>query len=350
MSTLPLAATSSEVLDWLLEPDDPAVRAVALRDLLDAPPDNPEYVAARRASLTVAPLATILDAMAPEGYWADPDNGYTPKYRSTFWAMILLAQLGVTAADDPRIARACLRLLDTTVSPYGQISYHGGPENTFDCLQGNICRVLLQMGIADPRLDHAVDWMARTVTGDGIAPAGTRNEPMRYYMYKCGPGFACGANNHRPCAWGAAKVMLALARVPPAQRTPQVEAAIAQGVDFLLDIEPTTAAWPTPTGGAPNRAWWKFGFPVFYVTDLLQVAEALVALGYGADPRLAATLDLVRAKRKTDGRWALEYSYGSKTWVQFGQVGTPSKWVTLRALRVLESAREAQITVQPARM
>lgn len=57
----------------------------------------------------------------------------------------------------------------------------------------------------------------------------------------------------------------------------------------------------------PSGNWWKFGFPVFYVTDLLQLAEALVNLGYGQDPRLAGTLDLIRSKQDANGRWALEY-------------------------------------------
>lgn len=246
MSSRLLAVTTSDVLDWLLEREDPAVRAVTLRDLLDAPPEDPDYRAACAQRRNVGPVADVLQAMAPEGYWESPDHGYTPKYTSTYWAMILLAQLGVRATDDPRIARACARLLDMDISPEGLFSPTTSPAGTIDCLQGNLCAALLAMGVSDPRLDRAIDWMARTVTGDGIAPLGTRDEPMRYYMNKCGPGFACGANNYRPCAWGGAKVMLALARVPPAQRTPQIEAAIAQGVDFLLGIDPTTAAWPTP--------------------------------------------------------------------------------------------------------
>ena len=56
---------------------------------------------------------------------------------------------------------------------------------------------------------QAFEWMARTVTGEGIAPLTDKQAAVRYYAYKCGPGFACGVNNQRPCAWGAVKVMLA---------------------------------------------------------------------------------------------------------------------------------------------
>jgi hypothetical protein len=81
-----------------------------------------------------------------------------------------------------------------------------------------------------------------------------------------------------------------------------------------------------------------FGFPVFYVTDLLQIVEALALLGHAADPRLANTLALVRDKQDAQGRWPLEYAYGSKTWGDFGRKGRPNKWVTLRALRALKQA------------
>jgi len=179
--------------------------------------------------------------------------------------------------------------------------------------------------------------MARSVTGEGIAPAEDRAAPLRYYAGKCGPLFACGANAKAACAWGAAKVMLALARWPAARRTPLVERAIAAGVDFLFGVDPATAAYPSGWAEKPSRNWWKFGFPVFYVTDILQIAEALAGLGYAQDPRLGATRDLILGKQDAEGCWPLEYGYAGKTWVDVGTNKAPNKWVTLRALRVLRA-------------
>ena len=179
--------------------------------------------------------------------------------------------------------------------------------------------------------------MARTVTGEGIAPNSERDAAVRYYAGKCGPLFACGANNTLPCAWGAAKVMLAFSKWPIERRTPLIDRAIQQGVDFLLGVDPASAAYPAGWSDKPSGNWWKFGFPVFYVTDILQIVEALVALGYGGDPRLANALTLVRDKQDAQGRWALEYDYAGKTWVDFGPKKQPNKWVTLRALRVLKT-------------
>ena len=135
--------------------------------------------------------------------------------------------------------------------------------------------------------------------------------------------------------------MLALAKLPPERRTPRIKHAIQRGVDFFFDVDPATAAYPTRTGDKPKRSWWKFGFPVFYVTDLLQLVEALVNLGYGRDPRLAHALTIIRDKQDANGCWPLEYEYKGKTWSTFGAKNRPNKWVTLRALRVLKAAEAA---------
>ena len=326
----------ADPLPWLLEPQDPGVRYLAMRDLLDPPVDDPGLLAVQQAAHQKGPIAAILDKMHPDGYWARPGAGYNPKYYSTGWSLITLAQLGASVTMDMRISQACAYLLKTALTQAGQFSMNGTPSATIDCLQGNLCAALVMLGCDDPRLALAYEWMARTVTGEGLAPADQRQAPLRYFSAKCGPGFACGYNGGLPCAWGAAKVLLAFSRWPADQRTPLMERAIRQGVDFLLSRDPARADYPTRNAAKPSVNWWKFGFPVFYITDLLQVLEALVALGFGTNPRLAHALELVRQKQDEQGRWALEYDYTGKTWVDFGSKKQPNKWVTLRALKVLQ--------------
>jgi hypothetical protein len=322
-------------LSWLLEPDPPGVRYLALRDLLDRPPDDPELVAARHDAHTRGPIAKILAAMDEEGFWVEPGPGYLPKYRSSVWSIINLAQLGASAQADERIGRACNYLLDHALCPGGQFSSSGPPSGTVDCLQGNLCWALLELGCDDPRLEGAFDWMARTVTGEGIAPSDDRQAAVRYYAGKCGPLFLCGANNRQACAWGAVKVLLALGHWPVERRTTQMERAIEQGVEYILSVDPATGAYPTWNEQKPSGNWWRLGFPVFYVTDLLQLVEALAGVGYGRDPRLARAVGLIRDKQDAQGCWLLEYDYAGKTWAEYGPKKQPNPWVTLRAMRVL---------------
>jgi hypothetical protein len=336
---------NSDPLPWLLESNSPGARYLALRDLVDAP-NAAELRAARTAAHKRGPIAVVLRHMEKEGYWVKPGPSYNPKYRSAVWSMITLAQLGASIEEDKRIGLACAYMLDHTLANGGQFSSlnSGAASGTVDCLQGNMCWALLELGCEDPRLDKAFDWMARSVTGEGIAPAEDGDTPRRYYAYKCGPTFACGVNADLPCAWGGVKVLMALGRLPAARRTPAIERAIRRGVDFLFGVDPATAAYPTRKGDKPSRNWWKFGFPIFYVTDVVQLVEALVMLGYGRDPRLAHALEIIRDKQDHKGRWPLEFDYlNGKMWLDFGKKHLPNKWVTLRALRVLKAAAQPDL-------
>jgi hypothetical protein len=327
---------NGDSLSWLLESESPGVRYLALRDLVEGVSEA-ELSIAQEAAHREGPIATILENMSAEGYWKKDGPGYNPKYRSTVWALIMLAQLGASADKDERIVQACSYLLDHGLAEGGQFSASGPPSGTADCLQGNMCWALTELGYDDPRLDPAYEWMARTVNGEGLAPPTERNAPLRYYAGKYGPTFACGSNNKLPCAWGGTKVMLAFGVLPKARRTPLIENAIQQGVDFLFSVDPAEATYPSGYSDKPSGNWWKFGFPVFYITDLLQVVEALVGLGYVDDPRLENALTLIREKQDDEGRWPLEYSYTGKTWVDFGPKKEPNKWVTLRGLRALQA-------------
>jgi hypothetical protein len=327
-------AINEKTLAWLLEPEDPGVRYLTMRDLVKS--GTHELTAARKMAHAAGPIAVVLSNMAEQGYWVRPGPGYNPKYRGNVWSLILLSQLGASIESDRRIATACNYQLDHALTESGQFAYNGAPGGTIDCLQGNLCAALLDLGCRDSRLDKAFEWMARSVTGEGVAPAGDES-PIRYYAYKCGPGFACGANGKKPCAWGAVKVMLAFSKLPKSERTPLINRAVKTGAAFLLGTDPAKADYPTRTDSKPSRDWWKFGFPVFYVTDLLQNVEALVGVGYGNDPRLKNAIEIIREKQDADGRWALEYDYAGKTWGEYGALKTTNKWVTLRALRVLKA-------------
>jgi hypothetical protein len=85
-----------------------------------------------------------------------------------------------------------------------------------------------------------------------------------------------------------------------------------------------------------NSSWFKFGYPLGYVTDVLLNLEALAEAGYGGDQRLDEAIELVRSKQDEQGRWKMEYSYNGKMWADVEKKDEPSKWVTLRAMRMLK--------------
>jgi len=318
----------ADPLPWLLERDEanPGVRFFALRDLLDRSPDVPELEAARVQVMRVGPVRAILDAQSPEGYWVKPGPGYSPKYRGTVWSVLFLAQLGADGRDE-RVRRAADYVFSHAQAANDAFACNGRPSTSIHCLWGNMVRALLDLGIwGDERLERAVDSLARSVTGEG------------YEWYRRGgvqgPGFVCSANYGLPCGWGAVRALWALNGVPVADRGPAVEAAIQAGVDFLLSYDVARADYPYQE--RINSSWFKFGYPLGYVTDVLLNLEALAEAGCGGDPRLDGAVDLVLSKQDEGGRWKLEYSYKGKMWADIEKKGRPSKWVTLRTTRVLK--------------
>ena len=321
---------NDDPLSWLLEPDadNPGVRYFALRDLVDLGEGDPEVQAARSAVMMTGPVPAILDAQYPDGYWVKPGGGYSPKYRSTVWQILFLAELGADPADE-RVRRGCEYLLSHSVASNGAFSARQKPVPSvcIHCLNGNMIYALRRLGYArDPRVEVTLDWLARAITGE---------EPIRYYKGGAtGPGFACSANQGQPCAWGAAKAMRALISVPPDERTGVVQRAIEAGAEFLLSRDPAAADYPYTV--RVSSTWFKLGFPLSYWSDVLETTAVLVELGYGDDPRLANALQFVLAKQDDRGRWKLENALNGKMWADIEEKRQPSKWVTLRALRVLK--------------
>lgn len=330
---------NGDPLTWLLDETAPAVRRRALRELLDRPADDPDVVAAQGAAMAADPIATIMAAQDPEGWWVKPGGGYSPKYSSTVWSLIILDQLGADGSD-PRLRTACEYLLTHAQAPNGGFAFSTGktgptPSGVAHCLNGNLLRALIGFGwLDDERVQASLAWEASAITGEG--------EHHWYRSTTSGPGFRCSINEHLPCGWGAAKAVLALARVPAERRTPEVARALDQGIEFLLSVDPETAMYPMGWGNTkPNGSWFKLGFPSGYVADVLQVMEAVGEAGRGADPRMANAVDWLLEQQVAPGRWPNRNRYTGKMHIDIDSGRGPSRWVTLRALRVLKMVAEA---------
>jgi hypothetical protein len=340
-------ALKADPTNWLLEESNPAVRYMTLRDIVDA--DEKEVKVARAKAHREGPIATILDNMNPEGYWITPGLGYSPKFKSTVWSILSLAQLGASGEEDKRIQTACNYLLDHALVKGGQFTARQ-PSDMGLCLQGNLLAALPELGCTDKRLDTAFEYTARRVTDeglspklnpDGLAPGEGIVGPFRTLKFITDPVFGCRTNKGLSCGWAGVSVMLAFSRLPAKSRSGLIKRAVKAGADFFFKTDPATADFHDSKSGVPNEKWWQFKFPDFYATDILKMAEALTALGYGADPRLAHTLSLIRDKQDENGCWPLEYvDRTRKMWVKYGAEGKPNKWVTLRAMRVLKRAAE----------
>lgn len=317
-------------IDWLLEKENPSVRYFALKQLLNRAEDAPDVQAARRAIMRSEPIKTILAAQAAEGYWAKPGSGYSPKYQASTWQILFLAELGADG-QHRLVRRGCEYVLEHAPAGLGGFSVYADvrPGGALHCLNGNLIWALIALGCDnDERAGHAVDWLAGAITGEAF--------DSYYASGTSGPGFCCVANNGQPCAWGAVKALRALTHLPAKWQSARTRRAATTAAEFLLGRDPARADYPYT--GRVSGEWFKFGFPLSYTSDVLEAVLVLGEAGYARDPRLENAIRLILSKRDAGGRWAMKHSLNGKMWIDIETKGQPSKWLTLRALRVMKMA------------
>jgi hypothetical protein len=307
------------LLDWLLEPENAPVRYLALRTLLSCPETDADVVAARSAIMRCPQVRAILDAQYPAGYWIKPDRGYSPKHKATIWQLILLADLHATRTA--AIERACDHVLVTALrSDQALFSAHKHSTGIFPCLNGDLLRALWHFGYGDHSAVRAVaESLARSTAEHGWACA--KNSVQ-----------ARDRTTWEPCLWGCVKVLRGFAAIPVAERSPHVCQAIAHSTAVLLSHDLAQDQFPSRVD-VPSH-WLRFGFPLGYGSDLLEALLVLTELG--TVPNQEQAIHSVLRKQDAAGRWSLEHALPN-AWADFGVIGAPSKWVTLRAIRVLRA-------------
>jgi hypothetical protein len=325
------AALRAYPLDWLLAEDNPAVRYLALTRLLNVPETAPEAQTAREAIMETGYVPALLALQDTPAYRAAYPRFYTAKYKGLVWSLIVLAEH--RAMLTPRIAAQCEYLLqnaqELTDGGFAQAAAQrtggGRLSEVIPCLTGNLVWCFYTLGLgSDPRVQKGLDWLTRnTRLNDGQLIDPPAAPYARLEM-------CWGAHT---CHMGVVKALKAYGAVPPEQRTPALEAAVARAAEFML-IHRVDRRSHAPTR-LSKPGWRKFGFPLMYQTDTLEVLDVLTALGI-RDPRMAEAVQAVVDKQGADGCWRMENAYAGERILLPGEpLGAPSKWLTLRALCVL---------------
>lgn len=301
---------------WLLELANPEIRYLTLKWLLHYGEDHPE-VREARALIPASPVVqSILTLQSHDGWWYAPTATYTPLYKSTVWQVMFLAKMGLDANHEQmrRGAEHVFRLMQAEDGSF--CSTGRGYKGNLLCQEGLVCRALYSAGYGqDSRLQRAFSFLVSLI------------ETER---------FSCRYNGGLPCAWGAVKAIGALAQVPSTQQSPEIVHAIQLCADFLLSHNLATGDYPCKR--SMRSHWFRFGFPRGFNSDMLEAALALLEAGYGNDPRLATAVEYVASKRDAQWRWKMEESLNRRMLVDIEAKGRPSKWITLRALRLLANS------------
>jgi hypothetical protein len=278
------------------------------------------------------PVKAILAAQEPEGHWYEADDMYLPKYKATTHQLLILAELG--ASRTPAIERAVEHLYR-----FQRLSGHflivlpkteqGRASVVKDgcCIDGNVLHYLIHFGyLGDPRTEKLLNFI--------LDYHDAENAGWKCRSYPINRDAVFPVN----CYMGATKVLKALSTIPERRRSPEIKTLIGREVENILE-NGVYRYLRNPDGSRKDKAGWKrFGFPLFYQSDALEVLDSLTRLGV-RDERMAEAFELVRAAQQGDGSWLLKDTFNGKMWVDIDEKNRPSKWITLRAMRTLRGFR-----------
>jgi hypothetical protein len=298
------------VVDWLLA-GDPSIRWQVLEGLLNAPAAEVEAERARVAREGWG--AQLLTQQDPEGTWAQ--GLYSPKWVSTTYTMLLLRDLGLPA-DHPQAYAACGVMLDAAVGPRSRGGIGWASET---CIAGLVLSILSAFKVDDDRLERFADYLLNEQMIDG-------GWNCRYRR-----GAHHGSMNTTILALEAL-VRYERHRARQTRRLTAVREAQRRGREFLLAHHLYRSHH---SGKVIQRNYVRFAFPPQWHFDVLRGLDYFRDAGAPRDARLVDGIDLLRSKQDADGRWTLEHRYQAREWFQMETLGRPSRWNTLRALRVL---------------
>lgn len=320
-----------QVIEWLLEDENPSVRYFTLVSLLHKSPKNTEVRKARQTIMNTGVVPAILQQQN-EGVWGAPGRFYRDKYKGTSWNILILAEMGADPGDQ-RIGNACEFILQHSQDPEsGGFSYDtsaktgtGLPSGVVPCLTGNMVYSLIKLGyLDDGRVQKAIDWIIKYQRADDAVDEGPAGKVYERYEMCWG---------RHSCHMGVAKSLKALAAVPPEKRTPAINAKIDELLEYFLKHHLYKKSHNLEQIARPG--WLRLGFPLMYQTDILELLGICADLAKN-DPRLLDALAIVKSKRGADGKWKLENTFNGKTLVSIEKKGQPSKWITLKALKALQ--------------
>ena len=303
----------SNLIPWLVDARTPSIRYLTLRRLLGRPETDAQVRKTWQEMKAAGPVPAILAKQTEAGHWAGERSYYTPKYTSTHWSMMLLAELAADGADQ-RLRQGAAFMLAATQDELDQPT----DEDThgLSCFWGNLLRYTLHCGYADdPRIGPIIRYLAHDAQD---------------------AGWRCRHNGELPCAWGTARALWGLAALPPQRRSPEVEATVQNGLAFLLETHRLVEA-DYPTSGRIHPLWFRLNFPLFYQADILFVLRVLAELGALDHPGAHPALEWLASRRRTDGHWRGSSPFRQHTWPALAERQETDRWVSLHAAIILQT-------------
>ena len=301
------------IIDWLLD-SDPSIRWQVMHDLTDEPVDT---IATERSRIATEGWgARLLALQAPDGRWGD--RPWSHDWTDTFHVLELLRRFGL----DPRASLPGGQSVSSVSTSPGatRISRRPWADNRFfegevePCINGNVVATGSYFGVdVAPLVERLLGeqlpdggWNCEVENGATVSSFGTTINVLE------------GLLEHERAIGGSA----------------EVRAARQRGEGYLLERRLFRRK---STGDVIDPSWLRFSFPTWYHYDVLRGLDYLRDAGVNADARVAEAIGLVEGRRDPEGRWPLENVHAGEAPLRMDDgEGKPSRWNTLRAMRVLD--------------
>ncbi|HEY4283024.1 MAG TPA: hypothetical protein VGM62_08160 [Chthoniobacterales bacterium] len=308
----------ASTIQWLLD-SDPSIRWQVMRDLIDAPAE--EVAAERERVATAGAGARLLALQGADGRWGDA--AWNRGWNSTMHVLMLLRDMGLDHASEP--GRRAVELVRDRVTwkGCGPRECDGNPffaGEVEPCINGQVAAVGAYFG-------QDVRGIVNRLLAEQLPDGGWNCEVPN--------GSRRSSFNTTICVLEAL-----LEYEQAAGASPGVTGAQLRGQEYLLERrmfrrQSTGEVIERDRKGGTD--WTRFAFPTWWHYDVLRGLEYLRAAGVAPDQRVTEAIDLVASKPDSDGRWQLEIQHSGVMPVEMDTAeGQPSRWNTLRALRVLK--------------
>jgi hypothetical protein len=240
---------------------------------------------------------------------------YNPKWTSTHYTLQLLSIMGPPPAA-PGIQHGIDVLLDSGVLPDGGVDYSPRAKRGETCISGMLLAIAARFAVVDERLERVASYLLREQMDDG--------------------GWNCqryrGATHASFHTTINVLEGLAAYRAAGGRETSEANQAELAGREFLAAHRLFRSH---TTGNVVKSSLKRFSFPYGWYYDVLRALDHLQSVDAVGDERFTEGIDLVHSKRRSDGTWPRQNSHRGQEWFELEPVGQPSRWNTLRALRVL---------------
>jgi hypothetical protein len=301
--------TGMNVIDWLLD-SDPAIRWQVMRDLTDAPAGE---VAAERARIAREGWgAQVLAAQDADGRWGG--GTFFPRWIGTSDTLHLLYLFGIDP-ESPEMRRAIAPVHEAARWDYdASLRFFEGEVEP--CINGRTVAIGAYFG-------QDVRGIVDRLLGEQMTDGGWNCEQEN--------GSTRGAFDS---TINVLEGLLEYERSTAASG--EVAAVRRRGEEYLLERRLLRRL---SDGQIPQQRWLHVGFPNAWFYDVVRVLDYFRQARAEPDERMSEALDIVESKQDAEGRWPLDHAYHDASHVDFGDSeGQPSRWITLRALRVLRWA------------